>query len=180
LVNNLFHIGIILSFFGHLVGLLLPSEIYHYFMDAGTKQLIAMVAGGVFGVICFVGMTMLLYRRMFDPRIRATSKLSDILVLWVLYVQLILGLLTIPYSAEHMDGSSMVSLASWAQYIVTFRAGASDFVVHEALVFKVHIVLGCTLFLLFPFTRLVHTFSGFAAPIKYLSRSGYQIVRKGK
>jgi len=176
--NNFFHIGIILLFFGHLVGLLMPAEIYHHFMDAGTKQLMAMVAGGIFGTICFIGMTMLLSRRLFDPRIRATSKPSDIFLLLILYVQLILGLVTIPFSAQHMDGSSMIALANWAQYIVTFQGGAADFIVHEAIVFKLHLVLGTTIFLIFPFTRMVHVFSGIAAPIKYLSRSGYQIVRK--
>ncbi len=176
--NNLFHIGIILLFFGHLVGLLTPHEVYHHFMDAGTKQMMAMVAGGIFGTLCFIGMTMLLIRRLFDPRIRATSKPSDILILLILYVQLILGLITIPFSAQHMDGSSMIALANWAQYIVTFRAGAADFIVEEALIFKLHLVLGTTIFLLFPFTRMVHVFSGIAAPIKYLTRSGYQIVRK--
>jgi nitrate reductase gamma subunit len=176
--SNLFHIGIILLFFGHLVGLLTPQSVYHQFMDAGTKQMMAMIAGGIFGSFCFIGMTMLLYRRLFDPRIRATSKPSDILILLVLYVQLILGMITIPYSAQHLDGSSMIALGHWAQYIVTFRSGAADFIVHEALVFKLHLVLGVTIFLIFPFTRMVHVFSGITAPLKYLARSGYQIVRK--
>ncbi|MBT6257876.1 MAG: respiratory nitrate reductase subunit gamma [Alphaproteobacteria bacterium] len=176
--SNLFHIGIILLFFGDLVGLLTPQAVYHHFMDAGTKQMMAMIAGGIFGAFCFIGMTMLLYRRLFDPRIRATSKSSDILILLVLYVQLILGLITIPYSAQHLDGSSMIALGHWAQYIVTFRSGAADFIIHEALVFKLHLVLGVTIFLIFPFTRMVHVFSGITAPFKYLARSGYQIVRK--
>jgi nitrate reductase gamma subunit len=137
-----------------------------------------MIAGGIFGAFCFIGMTMLLYRRLFDARIRATSKPSDILILIVLYVQLILGMITIPYSAQHLDGSSMIALGHWAQYIVTFRSGAADFIVHEALVFKLHLVLGVTIFLIFPFTRMVHVFSGISAPFKYLARSGYQIVRK--
>ena len=176
--SNLFHIGIILLFFGHLVGLLTPEAVYHPFMSASVKQLLAMVAGGIFGIICFVGMTMLIWRRLFDARIRATSKPSDIFVLLLLYAQLILGLVTIPFSAQHMDGSSMVALASWAQYIVTFQGGAAAFVVGEALVFKLHLVLGVTIFLIFPFTRMVHVFSGISAPLKYLTRSGYQIVRK--
>ena len=87
----------------------------------------------------------------------------------------ILGMLTIPESAKHLDGSSMISLAEWAQHIVTFRSGAADYVAHENIIFKLHIVLGLTIFLIFPFTRLVHAFS---APLKYLFRSGYQIVRK--
>lgn len=173
--SNLFHIGILLLFFGHLVGLLTPESVYHLFMSAATKQLLAMVAGGIFGVICFVGMTILILRRLFDPRIRATSRPADIMILLVLYVQLILGLATIPASAQHSDGSSMIALANWAQYIVTFRGGAADFVAGEAMVFKLHIVLGLTIFLLFPFTRLVHVMS---APVKYLFRSGYQIVRR--
>lgn len=176
--NNLFHVGIILLFFGHLVGLLTPHELYNHFITAEVKQKIAMIAGGIFGSVCFVGMTLLVQRRLFDSRIRATSKPSDILVLLVLYTQLILGLISIPFSAQHPDGSSMLALANWAQYIVTFRADAAEFIVGQALIFKLHIVLGTTIFLLFPFTRLVHVFSGIVAPIKYLSRSGYQIVRK--
>ena len=173
--SNLFHIGIILLFFGHLVGLLMPESIYHLVMSAQTKQLMAMIAGGIFGSICFVGLTILIRRRLFDPRIRATSKPTDIAVLLILYVQLILGLITIPYSAQHLDGSSMVALGNWAQHIVTFRSGAADFVLDEAWVFKVHLFLGLTIFLLFPFTRLVHMLS---APLKYLTRKGYQVVRK--
>ncbi len=161
--NNLFHVGIILLLFGHLFGLLTPQEIYHHFMEAGTKQMIAMVAGGIFGILCFIGMTILLVRRLFDPRIRATSKPSDIMILLVLYIQLVTGLITIPFSAQH---------------IVTFRSGAADFIMGEAIIFKLHLVLGATIFLLFPFTRLVHIFSGVAAPVKYILRSGYQIVRK--
>lgn len=173
--SNLFHIGIILLFFGHLVGLLTPEVVYHYVMDAPTKQMMAMVAGGIFGTICFIGMTILVYRRLFDPRIRKTSTFGDIFILLLLYVQLILGLLTIPVSAQHPDGSSMIALANWAQYIVTFQGGAADFVMGEAIIFKLHIVLGLTMFLVFPFTRLVHLVS---MPVKYLFRSGYQVVRK--
>lgn len=173
--SNLFHVGIILLFFGHLVGLLTPEPVYHLFMTAAAKQMMAMVAGGIFGSICFIGMTVLIVRRLTDPRIRATSSFADIMILLVLYVQLILGLATIPASAQHPDGSSMIALANWAQHIVTFRTGAADFVLHEPMIFKLHIVLGLTIFVLFPFTRLVHVLS---APVKYLFRSGYQVVRK--
>jgi nitrate reductase gamma subunit len=173
--NNLFHVGIILLFFGHLVGLLTPESVYHLVMTAAFKQKMAMTAGGIFGTLCFIGMTMLLKRRLFDERIRATSKTSDIVILLVLYIQLILGLITIPYSAQHPDGSSMIALANWAQHIVTFRSGAAEFILEEAWVFKAHLFLGMTIVLMFPFTRLVHVLS---APVKYLFRTGYQIVRK--
>lgn len=173
--SNLFHVGIILLFFGHLVGLLTPHMVYEPFMSAGTKQVIAMTAGGIFGTMCFVGMVILIWRRVSNARIRATTKPMDMAILLILFVQLVLGLATIPVSAQHLDGSSMIALAHWAQHIVTFQPGAAEFIAHEPVIFKIHIFLGLTIFLIFPFTRLVHMFS---APIKYILRSGYQIVRK--
>lgn len=173
--SNLFHVGIILLFFGHFVGLLTPEWVYHPFMSAGTKQLMAMIAGGIFGTMCLAGILILLNRRLFDKRISKTSKFSDTFVLLYLFAQLLLGLLTIPYSAQHLDGSSMIALANWAQYIVTFRTGAAEFIMAEAWVFKLHLVMGMTLFVIFPFTRLVHIWS---VPVQYLTRTNYQIVRK--
>jgi len=173
--SNLFHIGIIMLFFGHLFGLLTPHALYAPFMDAGTKQLMAMTAGGIFGLVCLVGMVLLIRRRLTDPRIRATSQFADLPILLILFVQLLLGLLTIPFSAQHPDGSSMLALAHWAQHLVTFQGDAAGFVAGEAFVFKAHLFLGMTIFLLFPFTRLVHVWS---VPIQYLGRRGYQIVRR--
>lgn len=173
--SNLFHIGIIALFFGHLMGLLTPHWAYESMLSAGTKQLLAMTAGGIFGLTCLAGMLLLIRRRMLDARIRATSQATDLPILLILFVQLVLGLLTIPFSAQHLDGSSMLALASWAQHIVTFQGDAATYVAGEAFIFKIHLVLGLTIFLVFPFTRLVHVWS---APIQYLARSGYQIVRK--
>jgi len=162
-------------FFGHLMGLLTPHWAYHFMISAGTKQLLAMTAGGIFGITCLIGMILLIRRRMLDARIKATSQPTDLPILLILFAQLVLGLLTIPFSAQHMDGSSMLALASWAQHLVTFQGDAASFVVGEAFIFKIHLVLGLTIFLVFPFTRLVHVWS---VPIQYLTRSGYQIVRK--
>ncbi|MEE9381743.1 MAG: respiratory nitrate reductase subunit gamma [Hyphomonadaceae bacterium] len=174
--SNLFHIGIILLFFGHLVGLLTPHWMYAPFISAEQKQLLAMIAGGIFGTMCFFGMVILIWRRVGNDRVRATTKFMDLTILLLLFVQLILGLLTIPESAKHLEGAtSMIVLAEWAQGIVTFRPDVAAGIAEEPLIFKLHILLGLTIFLIFPFTRLVHIFS---APIKYLFRTGYQIVRK--
>ncbi len=172
--SNLFHIGIIFLFCAHFAGLLVPSSIYSKFIDVQTKQMMAMICGGIAGTICFIGLTFLLHRRLFDTRIRVTSLTSDITILVILYIQLILGLITIIISAKHPDGQSMAALAHWTQGIVTFSSQASDFIMHEHLIFKLHIFLGLTIFLIFPFTRLVHVMS---APIGYIFRTGYQIVR---
>ena len=173
--SNLFHIGVLFLFFGHTVGMLTPHFLYEPFISSGGKQLMAMVSGGIAGLMAFVGLSLLLHRRLFDARIRATSKTSDILILVLLWLQLVLGLATIPLSAQHLDGSMMVLLAEWAQRIVTFRTGAVELLANAGWVFKAHMFLGMTVFLVFPFTRLVHVWSGFGT-LAYVLRP-YQVVR---
>ncbi len=173
--SNLFHVGVLFLFFGHSVGMLTPHFVYEHFMSAGAKQLMAMVSGGIAGLLAFIGVTLLLHRRLSDVRIRATSKTSDIVLLWLLWLQLALGLATIPLSAQHLDGSVMLRLAEWAQRIVTFRTGAVELLANVDWVFKLHMALGMTVFLVFPFTRLVHVWSGFGT-LAYIARP-YQLVR---
>jgi nitrate reductase gamma subunit len=175
--SNLFHIGILGIFFGHLVGLLTPVAIWHAIgVSATAKQWLAIVAGGIFGAMCLVGLVLLLHRRLTDPRIRSTSKTMDIAVLILFLAQLLLGLYSITISLQHLDGSEMVKFMEWAQRIVTFRGGAADLVTGASWIFKAHLVLGLTIFLIFPFTRLVHVWSGFAT-VFYVFRP-YQIVRQ--
>jgi nitrate reductase gamma subunit len=172
--SNLFHVGILFLFFGHFVGMLTPHAVYEHVISAGGKQLMAMVSGGIAGAICFAGLSLLLHRRLFDARIRATSSAMDIAILVILWLQLVLGLTTIPFSAGHLDGSVMMKLSEWAQRIVTFRGGAAELIHDVSWVFKAHMFLGLTIFLLFPFGRLVHIWS---APVWYVFRP-YQVVRK--
>jgi nitrate reductase gamma subunit len=137
--------------------------------------MLAIVSGGIAGFVCFIGLTLLLHRRLFDARIRHTSHPTDIAVLVVLWVQLSVGLITLPLSWQHSDGSSMLILADWAQRIMTLRAVDTEALLSLPWPFLFHVVLGMTIFLLFPFSRLVHVWSGFAS-IGYLFRP-YQVVR---
>jgi nitrate reductase gamma subunit len=171
----LFHVGVLMIFAGHLVGLLTPIQIFDMLgVSHGAKQILAVLAGGVAGFMALVGGVLLLHRRLFDPRIRANSTLADTGILVLLMVQLLLGLATIVVSVRHLDGHEMVKFMSWAQGIIYMRGGAADHIVDVHWLFKAHILLGLTIFLLFPFTRLVHMFS---APVRYIWRPGYQIVR---
>ncbi len=173
----LFHLGVIFLFFGHLIGLLMPHALYPYLgLTPHSKQLLAMVSGGLAGAAALIGASILLYRRLFHRLVRAQSLRGDIFILVLLYVQLVFGLATIPVSAQHLDGSEMIALAEWAQHIVTFRPGASAYLAGVYWVFKVHLFLGLTVFLVFPFTRLVHIWS---VPYRYAARR-YQVVRGHK
>lgn len=172
--SNLFHWGILVIFVGHLVGLLTPVELFHAVgIGNGFKQVMAAGVGGIAGLMAFVGLSILLHRRFADPRIRKTSSFSDNLVIVLLWAQLALGLATVPFSLAHASGEEMVKFMAWAQAIAYFKLGAAQHIADVPLVFKLHLVLGMTILLLAPFTRLVHIWS---APVWYLMRS-WQIVR---
>lgn len=175
----LFHLGVLVIFLGHLFGLLIPASIYEAFgIEAEAKQFLAATVGGIAGLIAIAGGLMLAHRRLSDPRIRATSSFWDIAILLLLIAQLALGLISVPYSLATLEEKEVLKFMAWAQMIVTFQAGAADQIADVALVFKLHILLGLTIFLVFPFTRLVHIASGLAAPFRYLlTRPGYQVVR---
>lgn len=172
----LFHVGVLFIFLGHFVGLLTPIAVWDALgVSHSFKQVVAMTAGGVAGAMAIIGATMLAHRRLFDPRVRATSSTTDTLIILLLWAQLFLGLATIPFSMQHLDGHEMVKLMDWAQGIFTFNLAASSYITDVAFVFKLHLFLGLTILLLFPFTRLVHMLS---APVRYIWRTGYQVVRK--
>lgn len=174
--NILFHIGIIGLFFGHMVGLLTPIAIWDALgVTHSFKQMIAIVMGGVFGVMCMAGLLILIHRRFTDARISAVTKFGDkVLLLWI-FVTLTLGLSTLFESVKHADGHMMVLFMTWAQHIVMFKGDAAQYVIAAPFIFKAHLFMGLSLFVIFPFTRLVHVWSGFAS-VTYISRA-WQLVR---
>jgi nitrate reductase gamma subunit len=174
--SNLFHIGILGIFFGHVVGLPTPLVVWHALgLTPTAKQILAVVAGGAAGLLCLAGLILLIHRRLTEPRIRINSRPMDMVVLLLFLAQLLLGLFSIFVSLQHLDGEEMIKLMTWVNHILTFRGDAAGYVVDVALVFKLHLLLGMTIFLIFPFTRLVHIWSGFGA-MGYLVRA-YQVVR---
>lgn len=171
----LFHFGVLVVFIGHVVGLLTPIEVFDAMgIGHGDKQIMAIVVGGVAGGFALIGATLLVHRRIFDARIRATSTFGDNFVILILWLQLVLGLATIPLSMNHLDGAEMVKFMTWAQGIFTFDTAAAGHIANVHPLFKLHLFLGLTIFLVFPFTRLVHMLS---VPLRYLWRPGYQVVR---
>lgn len=177
IASNCFHVGILFILFGHLFGLLTPASVYHHLITTEQKQLLAIVSGGSFGMLCLVGLLMLLHRRITDPRVRATGTTGDLAILVLLCIQLLLGLATIFASLQHMDGSVMLLLAGWAQSVVTLQPSqAAAYISDVHIIYKLHVFFGISIVLVFPFTRLVHIIS---APIWYFGR-GYQIVRQKK
>lgn len=171
-----FHVGIISLFATHLVGLLTPVEVYHAFgLTSSAKQMMAIVGGALLGVLCLAGLLILLHRRLTEPRIAAVTTFGDKLVLLWILATLLLGLISIFTSVHHLDGHVMVQLGTWAQHIVTFRSDAAILIADVPWIYRAHMVMGMTLFMIFPFSRLVHVWSGFGS-VGYVARA-WQLVR---
>ena len=174
--SNFFHIGVIAIFFGHLVGLLTPHPVFTALgVSDMAHQGIAILAGAIFGILALIGGLGLWLRRLFNKRVRAASRWMDINILGWILLTLVMGLSTIPFSighAEHGDPTVMLRLAEWVQSVVILQPNP-ELLRNIDIVYKMHIFLGMSVFLFFPFTRLVHIWS---APIGYLFRA-YQIVR---
>lgn len=174
--SNLFHYGVIVVILGHFVGFLLPETLVRWMMSPTQHLLLAMVVGGLAGVIAIIGMTILIHRRLYDRRIRGNSRKWDIAIVVMLWLQLALGLATVPVSAQHLDGGEFERIVAYVQSIVYFQGGSATILLGIPWVYKTHILLGFTIFLLSPFTRMVHIWSGVGS-LAYLVRP-YQLVRK--
>jgi nitrate reductase gamma subunit len=178
LASNLFHIGVLAIFAGHAVGLLTPHGV---FLALGvpdmTHQMVAIWAGTIFGLLALIGAVMLWVRRMFNARVSAASRGSDKFILTWLLLTLMLGLCTIPFSLGHANAGNadvMIALANWVQSIVYLHPNPA-LLLEVDTIYKVHMFFGMTVFLVFPFTRMVHIWSGFGS-VTYSFRP-YQLVR---
>lgn len=173
--SNLFHYGVLVVILGHFGGFLMPEWALGWLLSPAQHQLLAMVGGGLAGLVAIIGLTLLIHRRLADPRIRRNSRKWDIAVVLMLWAQLALGLLTVPLSAQHMDGAMFETLVAYVKGIVYFQGGVASLVAGAPVIYRLHILLGFTIFLISPFTRMVHIWSGVGA-LAYLFRP-YQIVR---
>ena len=161
----LFHLGIIPVFFGHVVGLLIPAN---WLEAIGVNNHIyhigAVYIGSVFGIITLIGMLLLTLRRLSIKNVRRLSSFSDIFVNIVLLIILIMGC-----------HSTLETIAIWFRHLFMFSPNA-DLMLNVPWSFKLHILLGFTVFACWPFTRLVHVWS---VPLSYMNRR-YIVYRKNK
>lgn len=171
--SNLFHIGIIFVFFGHLT-LFIPEWLYHLVMTTETKRIIALTMGTFFGIMAIVGMTILIVRRFNDPRIKANSSFQDYFIIILLLVEALLGLSAVAGTAT-TPVEKYVALSEWAQAVVTFQPDAGALLSGHSIQYKIHIVIGLLIFMIFPYTKLMHIL---VYPFEYMFRRGYQLVRK--
>ncbi|MEC1666022.1 respiratory nitrate reductase subunit gamma [Bacillus mojavensis] len=170
----LFHWGMLCVIGGHLMGILIPEALYTSIgISEHFYHKMAIGAGLPAGVAACTGLFILTYRRLFDKRIRKTSSPSDILMLILLLFMMLTGVAATFLNIDSRGFDYRTTIGPWFREIFLFRPDAS-LMESVPLWFKLHIMIGYIVFILWPFTRLVHVFS---LPLKYLTRS-YVVYRK--
>lgn len=159
----LFHYAILLVLAGHIFGLLTPPALYRWLMTDDTKRWLAVGLGSMSGLAALLGITLLLIRRLRNPRVRANSSFQDYFIPLWLIVQIVLGLMG-TYHTAHAPLENYRALDEWAQALVCFRPEAWRYIAHADIVYKLHIVNGFLIFILFPYTKLIHLI---VAPVRY-------------
>jgi nitrate reductase gamma subunit len=82
--SNMFHYGVIVVILGHFAGFLAPDWAVDWALTPVAHQLLAMVVGGIAGLVAIIGLTILIARRLGDPRIRLNSRKWDLVVVFML------------------------------------------------------------------------------------------------
>lgn len=173
--SRMFHWGVIMVFFGHVAGLLVPVEVYRTLgISDHAYHMAAVWGGGAAGFLTCAGIFTLLLRRVGAKRIRRTSSISDFLAVIFLSMVIVFGLIaTLTNAVSGSEFDYRETINPWVRGILTFRPDAA-YMAAVPITFKLHILSTLALGAIWPFTRLVHVFS---LPIVYLRRS-YVLYRK--
>jgi nitrate reductase gamma subunit len=165
--SPLFHYGLVFVIVGHVTGLLIPVS----WMDAvgvsnETYHVNALAWGGVAGLVTLVALAMLVYRRRTNGPVFLATTVNDKTMYVVLAASIIAGVVTTVAGFVPSEVSYRTTVAPWFRSIFTLNPDAVA-MGHASGLYKVHTLIGMALFVLFPFSRLVHALS---APIPYLFR----------
>ena len=177
--SMLFHIGVLMVFGGHIAGLLTPVWVWDAFnITQEEHHVMALIGGSFSGTLTLLGILILTHRRFRVERISVTSTWRDKFIIVWLLLTIVAGMALIPLSImSHDSVAELEAMMEYAQRILTFRGDAYGYIAELPFAVKLHVFLGLTFFLVFPFTRMVHIWSGFAAFIGYVPRA-WQVVRR--
>ncbi len=166
----LFHWGIVIIFFGHLIAFLIPQSILLWNQQP-LRLFILEISAFTFGIMAFIGLINLLYRRLSSARIRVVTNYMDIILEILLLIQIFLGL-WVAYGYRWGSSWFAIVISPYLKSLFTFTPKV-DAVFMLPLVVQLHIITGFLIILIVPFTRLVHFL---VFPLSYLWRPYQKVI----
>ncbi|HLS25950.1 MAG TPA: respiratory nitrate reductase subunit gamma [Beutenbergiaceae bacterium] len=168
--SPLFHYGILFVALGHFMGLIIPKS---WTEAVGIGQTfyhwIATYLGSVAGLATVVGLVILIYRRRkIGPVFLATTRMDKFMYV-VLAAPIVLGMWATVQNQILAGGHGYdyrETISPWLRSLFYFQP-QPELMADVPYQFRMHVVAAFLLFLVWPFTRLVHAFS---APVQYSTR----------
>jgi nitrate reductase gamma subunit len=164
------HLGIGVVFLGHLAAFLMPGAWKAFLLQPHILVPVEMV-GLASALLCALGLLVLILRRLTTARLQPVTTLMDLVVLFLLFLQVILGILT----AMNNRWGSVWATQTTTPYLwslLTLHPDAS-YIAGMPLLVKAHLTGAWVLLLSIPFSRLVHMFS---LPLEYIFRPPQKVV----
>ena len=165
-----FHIGILVLFVGHLLPFLVP-DLWRELTSRRAFLLTVETVGVAAAALTVVGLSVLFLRRITVRKLQEVSTVLDLLVVLLLLLQVVVGL---GVAVMHRWGAAW-SVGTTTPYLWSLLTLRPDVTYVAALppLARLHLVGAWMLFLLVPFSRLVHVFS---LPLSYLVRPPQRVV----
>lgn len=170
-----FHVGIILAFFGHILGILIPKSWTAFFgiSDEMYHLVGSLMMGSGAGLLALAGIIILTYRRFTNARVFITSSWTDLVVDVALLITIALGLASTLSSPFMPNFDYRSTLSVWARSLFYLQP-KWQLMAGVPLIYKIHVICGFAIFGFFPYTRLVHALT---LPWQYIFRR-YIVYRR--
>ena len=166
--SPMFHYGILMVFAGHVVGLLVPMEWVDFLGVPENFYHFGATWGGSFAALLTIaGLVILVIRRRLTPRVMLATTVLDKVMYVLLAVTILAGTIaTVQYQVLGAGYEYRGTVSPWVRGLIVAQPDPS-LMANVPFFFQLHVLSATALFLVWPFTRLVHVFS---APLGYLVR----------
>jgi nitrate reductase gamma subunit len=174
--SPLFHVGLLGVLGGHVLGILVPKGVTE---SVGVhEQLyhrVSIAAGGTFGLLALVGILILTLRRLLVPAVRCNGSVTDVAVDLLLLVVIVLGeSATLGYQLGVHAYDYRETVSVWFRQLLLLHPDAS-LMSGAPWIYQAHVAAAFTLFVLWPFSRLVHVWT---VPLQYVARRAHILYRE--
>ena len=168
--NMAWHVGILIILVGHVIPFLMPG-IWQALTTIPVFLIGVEVIGVVAAFMALIGLTVLLVRRVASAKVSAVTSTADFVLLILIILQILVGIaVATGYRWGASWSTSTTTPYLWSLLTLQPRV---DYIAGLPPTVKLHLVLAWLIFMIVPFTRLVHMFS---LPIAYLWRAPQKVV----
>ncbi|MBI2422727.1 MAG: respiratory nitrate reductase subunit gamma [Candidatus Hydrogenedentes bacterium] len=164
------HAGILVILIGHLIPVIAPG-LWKALASVPAFLITVELMGIIAAFLSLTGLVVLFCRRVASARVSAVTSTADLLLLLLLIAQVLVGI-SVASGARWGAAWSASTTTPYLWSLATLHP-QTEYITGLPPTVRLHLVLAWCIFLIVPFTRLVHVFS---VPVAYLWRPPQKVV----